>query len=261
MNSSVRVALAQIDLAVGAIADNTAKIIDYATRARDELRADLVVFPELSVCGYPPEDLLFHAGLRHGVESAVEEIRDKALGIAVLIGFPEYDGDDIYNACAVFHNGDVLAHYRKQLLPNYSVFDEERYFTAGNRASVFRLNGIRIGLNICEDVWQPAPMNAARAAGAECLVAINGSPYEIHSQTNRERQVRQRIAEVGIPVVYANMVGGQDELVFDGGSFAMDAGGNIAFSRRCIRRGALRRRSRGVRPWGRAATGEQVGSA
>ncbi len=229
MSHNVKVALAQLDLAVGDVAGNTGKIIDYACTARDELRADIVVFPELSVCGYPPEDLLFHAGLRHGVESAITEIRNAVNGIAILIGFPEYDDDNIYNACAVFVDGKAVAHYRKQLLPNYSVFDEERYFTAGRDASVFTINGVRIGLNICEDVWKSGPMRSARSAGAECVIAINGSPYEITSQQQRESQVRARIAETGVPVVYVNMVGGQDELVFDGGSFVMNADGQVVF--------------------------------
>jgi len=229
MDHTVKVALAQLDLTVGAVAHNAEKIIAYANRARDEMGADLVVFPELSVCGYPPEDLLLHAGLRHSVENAVTDIRDKVFGIAVLIGFPEYDADDIYNSCAVFEDGKTKAHYRKHLLPNYSVFDEKRYFTEGKDAAVFTLKGLRIGLNICEDVWSPAPIAAARSAGAECVVAINGSPYELASQANREDEVRRRIGEVQVPVVYVNMVGGQDELVFDGGSFVMAADGEIAF--------------------------------
>jgi NAD+ synthase (glutamine-hydrolysing) len=229
MDPNVKVALAQVDLAVGDVAGNTEKIIAYATRARDELCADLVVFPELSVCGYPPEDLLLHAGLRQGVEAAIVDIRSRVSGIAILVGFPEYEQDTIYNACAVFLDGEVLAHYRKQSLPNYSVFDEERYFTRGNQASVFSIKGVRIGLNICEDVWKTEPMAASRAAGAECIIAINGSPYEIGSQLTREAQLQQRVAEVQVPAVYVNMVGGQDELVFDGGSFVMTAAGEVCF--------------------------------
>ncbi len=225
----VKLALAQVDLAVGAVRNNTAKIIEYAERARDELQADLVVFPELSVCGYPPEDLLFHAGLRHRTEEAVADIRDSVRGIAILIGFPEYVDDRIYNSCAVFSDGKLLCGYRKRLLPNYSVFDEERYFAAGNKAAVFRLNGVAVGLTICEDVWEPGPVAAARTAGAECVIAINGSPYELEAQREREETVRDRVSEAKIPIVYVNMVGGQDELVFDGGSFAMGADGEISF--------------------------------
>ena len=234
MTDAVKVALAQIDLIVGDVAGNTAKIIEHAQRARDADGADIVVFPELSVCGYPPEDLLFHAGLRHDVEAAVAKVQGEVYGIAILLGFPEYDDGEIYNACAVLLDGKVVARYRKQLLPNYAVFDEERYFTAGRQPAVFKLNGLRIGLNICEDVWKPGPMGASRAAGAECALVINGSPFEVRSQEKRENVVRARVAEVGIPVVYVNHVGGQDELVFDGGSFVMDADGEVVYRARAF---------------------------
>ncbi len=229
MTDKITVALAQLDLVVGDVVGNTAKILDSANRARDEMLADLVVFPELSVCGYPPEDLLFHSGLRRRVEDAVEKIRVSVRDVTVLIGFPEYQDGDIYNACVAFKDGRVLAHYRKHLLPNYSVFDEERYFTAGTAPTVFKLNGVRIGVTICEDVWSRAPVAASRAAGAEVLLTINGSPYNLASQSTREEVVRKRVLELGIPLVYVNMVGGQDELVFDGGSFAMDASGEVVF--------------------------------
>ena len=192
MDHNVKVALAQINLTVGDIAGNTEKIISYSAQARDDLDADLVIFPELSICGYPPEDLLFHASLRCLVENAMAKISESISGIAVLIGFPEYSQGKIYNACEVIHDGKILAHYRKQSLPNYSVFDEERYFTRGNDASIFTLNGIRIGLNICEDVWNVGPMDSAHSAGAECIIAINGSPFEKGSQATRETQVKKR---------------------------------------------------------------------
>lgn len=229
MNHTVTVALAQLDLVVGDVDGNTARILEFAARARDELLADLVVFPELSICGYPPEDLLFHSGLRISVEKSLARIRESVRGIAVLVGFPEYEGDHTYNSCAVFSDGEVLCHYRKCSLPNYAVFDEERYFTAGKSAAVFALNGIRIGLNICEDIWQQVPIQASRTAGAECIIAINGSPYEVNSQRHRESVVATRIEETGVPIIYLNMVGGQDELVFDGGSFATAADGDVRF--------------------------------
>ena len=229
MNHTVTVALAQLDLVVGDVDGNTARILEFSARARDELLADLVVFPELSICGYPPEDLLFHSGLRLSVEKSLALIRESVRGIAVLVGFPEYEDDHTYNSCAVFSDGEVLCHYRKCSLPNYAVFDEERYFTAGKSAAVFMLNGIRIGLNVCEDIWQQAPIQASRTAGAECVIAINGSPYEVGSQRHRERVVATRIEEAGIPIIYLNMVGGQDELVFDGGSFATAADGDVRF--------------------------------
>jgi NAD+ synthase (glutamine-hydrolysing) len=229
MSDQVTLAMAQLDLAVGDVAGNVAKILQYAEGARDEMRADLIIFPELSISGYPPEDLLFHSGLMHDVENAIQTLRTSISGIAILVGFPEYDAGNIYNSCAVYSDGRQLAKYRKQLLPNYSVFDEKRYFSEGREAAVFKLNGIRFGLNICEDVWKAAPMQSSRAAGAECIIAINGSPYKLKSQQEREAVVRRRIDEVGVPVVYVNMVGGQDELVFDGGSFFMSGTGEINF--------------------------------
>ncbi len=237
MNNSATVALAQLDLVVGDVQGNTARIVEYSVRARDELNADLVVFPELSLCGYPPEDLLLHSGLHRRVDEALESIRTQVSGIAVLLGFPEYAGDNIWNSCVVFSDGNVLARYRKRLLPNYGVFDEMRYFTAGTQAAVFALNGIRIGLTICEDMWQRSPASEARAAGAEVLIAINGSPYETTSQATREQVVRSRIEETGIPAIYLNMVGGQDELVFDGGSFAISSKGEVCFRAKSFEEG------------------------
>ncbi len=229
MTTTAIVALAQLDLVVGDIQGNSDRIIEYASLARDDLHADLVIFPELSVCGYPPEDLLFHGGLRRRVSEALVRIRETVRGIAILIGCPEYDGDDIFNSCVVFRDGEQLVSYRKQILPNYRVFDEVRYFTPGKAAAVFSLNGIRVGLNICEDAWQAGPTQAARAAGAEVIVTINGSPFETGSQRHREDVVADRVRNVGIPFVYVNLVGGQDELVFDGGSFVMDAAGKVVF--------------------------------
>jgi NAD+ synthase (glutamine-hydrolysing) len=248
----ITLALAQLDHVVGDVAGNTRKIIDYSNRARDGLRAHLVVFPELSVCGYPPEDLLFHSGLRKRVEQSLESIRDGVRDIAVLLGYPEYDGKQLYNAAVVFRNGKVLARYRKHILPNYRVFDEQRYFSAGRHAGVFLLNGMRVGLQICEDIWHPAPAAASRAAGAEFIVAINGSPYELNVQEKRENAVRARVKEIGIPFVYVNTVGGQDELVFDGGSFAMNADGEVSFRaepfKETLLKLELRADSAGVRP-------------
>ena len=221
-------AACQLNLRVGDLDGNLERIL-AAYEEASSAGADIAVFSELAVCGYPPEDLLFHAGLRRSVENAVAEIRDKVFGIAVLIGFPEYEDEHIYNSCVVLLDGRVISHYRKRLLPNYSVFDEERYFTAGKDPAVFKINGIRIGIAICEDVWRPDPMARSRSAGAECVIAINGSPYELDTQIRREQTVRARIAEVGVPVIYLNMVGGQDELVFDGGSFVMDAEGKTCF--------------------------------
>jgi len=226
---SVKTVIAQLDLVVGDVRGNTDRIIDVATRARDEHAADLVVFPELSICGYPPEDLLLHAGLRQSVSDAVDEIRRTVKGVALLIGYPEYVDDKIYNSACVMKDGDTLCRYRKRCLPNYAVFDEERYFTPGDTAAVFELGGLRIGLTICEDIWQRAPLADLAEAGADVAISINGSPFEVNSQINREATARRRIGETGLPLLYVNMVGGQDELVFDGGSFAMNEAGDVEF--------------------------------
>jgi NAD+ synthase (glutamine-hydrolysing) len=252
MADKIVIALAQLDLVVGDVSGNTERILDCCRQAHDEMRADLVVFPELSVCGYPPEDLLLHSGLQVRVREAMDRIRSEVRDIAVLVGYPEYENGEIYNAAVVFRDGQPLAQYRKHLLPNYRVFDEERYFRAGKDPAVFTLNGIRVGINICEDVWKSGPAAASRAAGAEVIVAINGSPYELESQVKRESVVAARVAETGVPAVYLNMVGGQDELVFDGGSFVMDRDGSIVYRARPFAEGmfeiVLEADGSGVRP-------------
>lgn len=224
---SLRIALAQLNLFVGDVGGNTQRVIDTAAEARDRLKADLVLFPELSLSGYPPEDLLFHKGMRRQVAAAMERVRSEVQGVAVMVGYPDYTDDAIYNAAALIRDGKVLANYHKQELPNYLVFDEKRYFKPGNESRIVELNGIRVGLLICEDVWEPNPARMACAAGAQLLVVINGSPYSLKYQRRREDSVRARIKDTGLPVVYVNLLGGQDELIFDGGSFVMNAAGEI----------------------------------
>jgi len=224
---SLRLALAQVNLVVGDVSGNTQRIIELTARARDELRADLVLFPELSLCGYPPEDLLFHNGLRRQVAAALERVRAETSGIAVLVGYPEYAPEGIYNAAMVCRDGALVLNYRKQELPNYKVFDEKRYFKQGRDTRICEIAGVRVATLICEDIWEPNPARAAAAAGAQLLVVINGSPYSLHYQSRRESVVRERVRESGLPVVYLNLLGGQDELVFDGGSFVMDAEGHV----------------------------------
>ncbi len=225
--STLRIALAQLNLFVGDVSGNTQRVVDVSARARDELQADLVLFPELSLSGYPPEDLLFHTGLRRQVELALSRVREETRGITVMVGYPEYAEGAIFNAAAVVRDGATLANYRKQELPNYKVFDEKRYFRAGNETRIVEMNGIRTALLICEDVWEPGPAKAAAAAGAQLIAVINGSPYSLDYQNRREEVVRERVRDSGLPVVYVNLLGGQDELVFDGGSFVMDANGEV----------------------------------
>ncbi len=224
---TLRLALAQLNLFVGDVAGNTQRVLDTAVDARDRLEADVVLFPELTLCGYPPEDLLFHNGMRRQVAAALERVRSESRGIAVMVGYPEYDADQIFNSAALFRDGRTLANYRKQELPNYAVFDEKRYFQHGGETCIVDLNGIRTALLICEDIWEPGPAQAAKSAGAQLIVVINGSPYSLNYQNRREEVVRARVQEVKLPVVYLNMLGGQDELVFDGGSFVMNAEGEV----------------------------------
>ena len=227
-NNRLTLALAQINLLVGDVQGNLARTLREAARARDEWDADLVMFPELTLSGYPPEDLLFHRGLRTQIEAALRGLADAAPGIGVVLGFPEYQGAQIHNSAAVYRDGQRQALTRKSCLPNYRVFDEKRYFSAGAGPSVFECQGFTLGLLVCEDVWESEPARAARAAGAELLLVINASPFEMHRQRERERVVRERVAECGVPVVYLNLCGGQDELVFDGNSFVMAADGSLA---------------------------------
>ncbi|MFQ5635492.1 MAG: nitrilase-related carbon-nitrogen hydrolase, partial [Gammaproteobacteria bacterium] len=210
----MRIAIAQLNMVVGDVAGNADMICAAMRAARDDHGADLVVFPELAVCGYPPEDMLFQAGLRRQVGEAMEGIRSEARGIAALVGYPEYVDENIFNAAALLSSGQLVANYRKQCLPNYSVFDEERFFTAGTDAVVADIAGVRVGITICEDIWEPGPCAQARAAGAQLIVSINGSPFDFAKQAVRESVIERRCDEVGVPLVYANLVGGQDELVF-----------------------------------------------
>ena len=220
----MRCVMAQLDLVVGDVEGNTSRIIAAAVRARDEFGADVVMLPELAVSGYPPEDLLFHLGLRAQVARSIERLKSDVRGITLIAGYPEYEGDRIFNSAVVIREGVVLANHRKACLPNYRVFDEKRYFTPGTLPTVIELNGIKAGILVCEDIWEPEPAALARSAGAQVLLVINASPYEVHKQSQRERDVvRRRIAETGVPLLFVNLIGGQDELVFDGNSFVMNA--------------------------------------
>jgi len=224
---ALRLALAQLDFLVGDVSGNAARIVEAARRARDELGADLVVFPELALTGYPPEDLLLRPGLYRRIDEALERVRAAAHGVAILLGYPHRQGGGRYNAAALFRDGRIEAVYRKHHLPNYAVFDEKRYFLPGEAPCVVEIGGVRVGVTICEDVWLPGPAEGAAAAGAELLVNINASPYHVGKQPEREAVVRARLREARIPAVYLNLVGGQDELVFDGASFVLAGDGAV----------------------------------
>ncbi len=202
-----------------------------ARRARDEQRADAVVFPELSLTSYPPEDLLLRPELHQRVERALDDICRAVDGIDVILGYPRAIDGRLYNAAGVIRGGEIVAEYHKQFLPNYSVFDEKRYFEPGDGPCVFDLGGIPTALTVCEDIWETFPAAQARAAGAGLLLNLNASPYYHGKGGEREALVCQRARDNELAIVYLNLVGGQDELVFDGGSFVVDAGGEL--TQRC----------------------------
>src|SRR5919202_2765057 len=211
-SAPLRVAIAQIDTTVGDIAGNTGKIAEQIARAR-QARAALVVFPELAVTGYPPEDLLLKTHFLEAARAAVEDLAKGTRGIVALVGFPER-ADDVYNAAAVLADGRVAAVYRKIHLPNYGVFDEQRYFQAGTDPATVEVNGITVGLTICEDIWEPGPPATSEAlAGAEVIVNLSASPFHRGKGPDRERMLVQRAKDNLVVVLFCNTVGGQDELV------------------------------------------------
>lgn len=235
MANELKLALAQLNLWVGDVEGNVQKIIDAAMHARDELHADLIATPELSLIGYPPDDLLLRSAMPRVIGDGVQRLIDEVHGITLIVGLPEYvdaaGGRTIYNAAYVIRDGRVIARTRKQLLPNYGVFDERRHFRAGHQPTlVFEQNGVRVGLCICEDIWGPNPAASAKAAGAELLVNINASPFDAGKTADRRRVFDSRVAETGLPIAYVNSVGGQDDVLFDGDSTAVDGDGRLAFA-------------------------------
>ncbi|HEX5337359.1 MAG TPA: NAD+ synthase [Gallionella sp.] len=222
----MKLAIAQINSVLGDLKENSAKILQYAEQAKQR-GAQLMLAPELGLCGYPPEDLLLRDGFYRDCARALVELAGKISGIDVVVGHPHESGGRHYNAASLLRDGRVVATYHKHFLPNYAVFDEERYFEHGTEPCVFEVEGIRFGLNICADVWKPEAARCARQAGAQVLLVLNASPYAMGKHESRCHAIRERIAETGMAVVYANLVGGQDELVFDGGSFAMDRHGKL----------------------------------
>ncbi|HSO08119.1 MAG TPA: NAD+ synthase [Pelomicrobium sp.] len=222
----MKIAIAQMNGVVGDLAGNAAAIVEQASRARDA-GAALMVTPEMSLAGYPPEDLLLRDGFYRACDDALLRLKERVRGIAVVVGHPRQVDGRRFNAASVIRDGEIVATYHKRKLPNYEVFDEERYFDAGDEPCVVEIEGVRFGLNICADVWEEGAPDRARAAGAQVLLTLNASPYHLRKQATRYEVVRSRIAATGIPVVYVNRVGGQDELVFDGASFVLDGTGEL----------------------------------
>ena len=222
----LRVALAQINPTVGDLRGNARKISDYIARARDE-GAALVVFPELTLSGYPPEDLLLKTSFLDAAQIELRELASQTQGIVAVVGYPE-QGEDVYNTAAVIADGEVVATYRKMYLPNYGVFDEQRYFQSGAEAAIVEVNGVPIGLSICEDIWEPGPPAMTEAlGGAQVILNLSASPYRAGYGARRERMLVQRAVDYLAAIVFVNTIGGQDELVFDGHSLAIDQDGQI----------------------------------
>lgn len=225
MTQQFNLVMAQLNLLVGDIDANAERVIAHTRRAESEHSADMVVFPELTLTGYPPEDLLLRPSLQLRIQKALKTILAAKLNAYVVIGYPDKSGGKLYNALTVIKGDEQLAVYHKQLLPSYEVFDEHRYFAPGHKPCLLDIHGCKMAFTVCEDMWDSTPAEQARAAGAQLLVNINASPYHLNKLSDRQALLKERSKQSACPIVYVNLVGGQDELVFDGGSMAVDATG------------------------------------
>lgn len=223
----LRVVMAQLDFLVGDIPGNTRAVIEAAQRAHEEHGADVVVFPELCLTGYPPEDLLLRPSLDLRVNEALETLRQASLAPAIVVGAPLRQGGLLYNAAVVIDEGVITGRYFKRFPPNYQVFDEKRYFAEGRDTLVMSIRGVPVGITVCEDLWSDGPVEDAAAAGAQLIFNLNASPYDIDKQARRKALLERKSRENRVSIVYVNLVGGQDELVFDGGSMVFDHSGHL----------------------------------
>ncbi len=224
----LNILMAQINTLVGDFEGNTGKVIEVVRLAESQRSAPVVVFPELTLSGYPPEDLLLRPSIELRVKQSLDKICTAMTGEAyAVVGYPRKEGNALYNVAGVIYKGQIIAEYRKQNLPNYQVFDEKRYFQPGDSPCVVDIQGVRVALSVCEDIWVEAPTTQATAAGAQLLLNLNSSPYHRGKGDERMEMVSRRARSAGFPIVYVNQVGGQDELVFDGGSFAVAADGSL----------------------------------
>jgi len=228
MNRPLRIALAQFDFPIGDVAGNVERIRALIGEARDVHGADLVLFPELAVSGYPPEDLLLKPSFLAACQAGLQAIAPATTGITAIVGHPEPSGPVVYNAASVLAGGRLAHTYRKRELPNYAVFDERRYFArGGNHPLVVEVAGVNVGVLVCEDLWHDTPIRQLAEGGAECVAVINASPYERDKAADRDALLAQRAADHGVAIAYLNVVGGQDELVFDGSSCLADGDGTV----------------------------------
>ena len=224
-----KVAIAQVDLCVGDINGNTELVLEYISRARDSAGADTIIFPELALTGYPPEDLLLRPHLHVQVEQALQRVMRGSQGISVILGYPLEQGTRLYNSCSLIRDRAIVTTYHKRNLPNYGVFDEKRYFTEGEELNLVTTPDFKVALSVCEDLWTDDHVREAADAGAELVINVNASPYHTDKAAVREELLRRRAVDHRIAVIYVNLVGGQDELVFDGGSLVIDGSGEFIF--------------------------------
>jgi len=229
MSKEILFALVQINLCVGDIKGNTELIIENILRAKEQYQADIIIFPELAITSYPPEDLLFRPALHLQIKKSLKDICKAAHGIDVIIGYPLLSEGKLYNSCSLLCEGNIEETYHKQLLPNYGLFDEKRYFEPGEDTILFDLHGVPTALSICEDIWEESPCQKAKDAGAKLIININASPYHSEKTTMREQLLKSRALESGLDIIYVNLIGGQDELVFDGDSMAVNNKGKIVY--------------------------------
>lgn len=222
----LNIIMAQINPVVGDIDGNTQGIIDAVKQAQTQHLADVVIFPELTLCGYPPEDLLLRSSMHERIQSARARLQAQTFLATVIVGYPRYDKGQCFNVAGVLANGQWLTEYAKQELPNYQVFDEKRYFVKGEHPCIFDLHGVPTALTICEDIWHAGPMLQAHQQGAQLMINLNASPFHLTKRQQRLDLLGQRAREGEMPIFYVNQVGGQDELVFDGGSFVVAADGS-----------------------------------
>ncbi|MCW5588852.1 MAG: NAD+ synthase [Legionellales bacterium] len=226
MSENLRIALAQMNFMVGDVAFNAENVMTWL-RQSEELNVDIMVFPELTLCGYPPEDLLLRPELHQQINQMIAKIATVAPQLMVILGAPQQIHDQLYNAAFVLHQGQIHTIYHKQCLPNYNVFDEKRYFDVGHQPCVIPYRGVNLGILICEDLWSKEPLAATKAAGADLILSPNASPFSLEKDQQRQHILQQRIQENHLPILYSHWVGGQDEFIFDGGSMVLDQHGKL----------------------------------
>ncbi len=225
--AQLNIIMAQINPLVGDIHGNTELIIKRIQTAQELYAPDVIVFPELTLTGYPPEDLLLRPSIKTRIDNALQTLKTAMLDVYVVVGYPMLSDDQLFNMAGVIYRGEIIAQYAKQKLPNYRVFDEVRYFAPGTTATVIEIKGVKVGLSICEDIWYAEPMELCKNSGAELMINLNASPFHVEKLQERKAQLATRALQGNMPIIYVNQVGGQDELVFDGNSMAVNRQGEV----------------------------------